>query len=385
MKTVLVNLLFGTMLLMATSSCKKVTIPDVANNYPTDFRGIFEQFWYKMNKNYVYWDVDTTNWDEVYAKYAPLFRKLNIENDADVRKSVTLFKELTKTLIDGHYEIQFIDPRISTSLVNPAMERKLIAPNYHAPYSYDKLVKKYLDSGYVYGYDNTSNNDQSVYAISGKINGNVLYFHCDYFGLKRSYYASVANDVRPVLQYFFSQLESSKLRGVIIDLRGTPGGDIIDLNFFVGRLINKDMLFGYTRNKNGDGRLDYSPWMKSILLTSSTNNIAYPIVVLGDNFSGSLSETVIMIVSTLPGCHFIGETTWGATGPLSDSAIFNSGSFTVGDFLSVKTSSVEFRNVNKKSFEGCGLLPDIAVSFNLQKINAGVDEQLEVAVTTLMH
>lgn len=80
---------------------------------------------------------------------------------------------------------------------------------------------------------------------------------------------------------------------------------------------------------------------------------------------------------------FIGEQTYGATGPLTDPAIFNSGSFNIGSFLSVETSSVEFKGLNGLSYEGIGITPDIDSPFNYKNLSIGKDSQLELAINNI--
>src|SRR5580658_2777383 len=77
------------------NSCKK-DIPNPNNsgtNPSTNFSQVFENFWNGININYLYWDIDTTNWDLEYREFKPIFDELRLENDTDVRKSVMYFRE----------------------------------------------------------------------------------------------------------------------------------------------------------------------------------------------------------------------------------------------------------------------------------------------------
>ena len=101
------------------SGCRKNYSIEISNN-PENFRDIFEIFWNKMNANYVYWDIDTTNWDNVHIKYKPLFAQLDIKNYADIKKSIQYFNEMTDGLIDNHYYINFLSRSIADSIVYPS-------------------------------------------------------------------------------------------------------------------------------------------------------------------------------------------------------------------------------------------------------------------------
>src|SRR3954471_5171420 len=113
------------LLVLFISSCTK----DIQNvnrpeSYaPGTFGDVFEAFWTGMNNNYVFWDIDTTDWDAMYRRYQPLFANLNINDSGDVRKSVNYFRLMTQGLVDSHYNLSFADP-ISDSSINPSYGRK---------------------------------------------------------------------------------------------------------------------------------------------------------------------------------------------------------------------------------------------------------------------
>ena len=62
----------GVLVLIA---CKKeISAPNPPTSYTgSNFSDLFEAFWNGMNNNYVFWGIDTTNWDRVYNQYKPIF------------------------------------------------------------------------------------------------------------------------------------------------------------------------------------------------------------------------------------------------------------------------------------------------------------------------
>ncbi|MBQ7551395.1 MAG: hypothetical protein IJT04_07705, partial [Bacteroidales bacterium] len=46
----------------------------------------FEAVWNELNDTYVFWSVDTIDWDAVYNKYHPLFEEMDNQPD-DVWKA----------------------------------------------------------------------------------------------------------------------------------------------------------------------------------------------------------------------------------------------------------------------------------------------------------
>jgi hypothetical protein len=333
-----------------------------------------------MNFQYVYWDRDTTNWDSVYSEYEPVFSKLtNSQND--LKTSVSYFREITKTLIDGHFRIKLHHPLLVDSTITPSMDRKRAELSFHDQYNYSSIVKRYLNAAYREGAGNIVNNGTRIRVIAGTIDTDIIYFNCNFFALRMSYDVNDGNEIKNVLTYFFSSLQNARsVKGIIIDLRSNPGGDIADLNFIAGKLVNDNVNFGSTRSKMGTGKLDYLPWVTSNISHDNSYNVSAPIILLGDNFTASLAETFILALKKKDNCFFIGENTYGATGPLSDSNIFNSGSFDVGNFMSVETSSVEFNGEKGDFFEGRGIAPDIYVPFSYNKLAAGIDMPLERAI-----
>jgi hypothetical protein len=380
MKRYYVYLLVFSFLL--TLSCRK-DFPEVddpaKNNHTADFKTVFESFWNGMNNNYIFWDSDPTDWDEVYKHYQPLFANLNIKKKEDIQTAYLYFKEMTSTLIDCHFAITF-NESLGLPIIHPSSERKQNSPNAHDPidrntYFYS-VFPNYCNSG--------SLKNGSNLVISATIENTILYLYIAQFFLSEIYWSNYHNPPKQVLEDFFNTLkQSSDIKGIILDLRGNSGGYLADLNLLVGHLIDTKLNIGYTRCKIGDGRLDYSPWIPAYVTPQpNAKKVTAPIVVLADMYSVSMSEMTIIAIKSLPNGYFVGEQTWGAQGPLLDASVkFNSGSFEGQSFFqTVTTSSHAFKDNSGKQYENIGLTPDIEVKHNQQTINANKDIQLERAI-----
>ena len=366
-------------------SCKKNIPSVISNTTPTDFSQVFDEFWNGMNTNYLYWDIDTTNWDAVYKKYKPVFAHLDLKNKGDLQKSVGYFKEMTSGLVDSHFAISFTNNLIKDSFVFPALERKVKSPNFHSPFFYISIDSNYLDKGFISG-DYFTLENTKLTTVCGTIKDKILYFYCSEFALQEAFSSKTNNDVKTVLQYFFNLLKNkpSNIKGIIIDIRNNSGGNLEDLNFFIGHFIEKPLVFGQTHYKSSNGRLSFTPWINAIINPfPGSKELTVPIIVLADSHSISVAEAVTMAIHILPNSLFVGETTWGATGPITDNVLYNSGQFSVPSFLSVYTSSAAFKNADGNSYEGVGFPPDIAVSFNLASLFAGDDLQLDKAISLI--
>lgn len=369
------------------TSCRK-EIPEI--NRPEDyvegnFSEVFDAYWNGMNNNYVFWDIDTTNWDRVYKQYKPLFAKLNLADSIDVRTGYTYFKEMTSGLIDSHYDLSFNDSWLAdSSSINPAYQRKLAKPDYHDPISvlhfYYTLPDNYLDEGWKRGFVNVGNSQ--YVAVAGTIDQHTLYFYFNSFNLKSLYETDDDNAVKTVEQYFFDMINNTPdIKGIILDVRGNGGGSLADLNFLLGRMIDKRLDFGFTRSKQGNGRLDYSPWTPAFVTPQAgANNITAPIVMLADAWSVSMSEITTMAVKSLPNGHFVGERTWGGNGPLTANKFYNGGQFSTGFINQTYTSSLMLKYRDGKIYEGIGFPPDIEVKYDESALELGADPQLEAAL-----
>ncbi len=340
-----------------------------------------------MNRNYVYWDVDSTDWEETYSQYRGIFSQLNLNDDNDVRQSVKHFREMTKNLVDGHCFISFKHPAIADSVIYPLMERKEKLGLTSEQYFYFLKDSVYLDKGYLIGQDseNTLNNELLT-TICGEINGDILYFSCNFFELSQSYHSSSSESVKATLDYFFSWTErsSEESGGIIIDVRNNPGGDLADLNFLLGRLVDNPLNFGYCQYKNGDDPFSFTPEIKAYINPEpGGKDVELPIVVLADAYTASLAELVTNAVRAFPQGSFIGESTWGATSPVVPYEVYNSGSFEIHDFLDIQLSSCKFISLDGRVYEGTGFTPDIFIPHSAEAYNAGTDLQLERAIELL--
>lgn len=384
-KYIIVSLVF-----LTGVACRKEMpeINDPRNTISANFSEVFDSYWNGMNNNYVFWDIDTVNWDNVYKQYKPLFAKLNLNDSNDVRKGYTYFKQMTAGLVDSHYDLSFNDNWLADSFsINPAYQRKLASPDYHDPISifhfYDTIPRKYLDrGGAIRGFTNTVDGKDQYVAVSGTIQQNILYFFFSGFALKQLYKTDTANGVKRVEQYFFDKLQNTaNIKGIIIDVRGNGGGSLEDLNFLLGRMIDKQLDFGYTRSKQGNGRLDYSPWAPAFVTPQTgARNITAPIVMLADAWSVSMAEMTTMAVKALPNGHFVGERTWGANGPLTGNLFFNGGQFSTDYINLVYTSSLMLKYRDGKIYEGIGFSPDVEVKYDKAALDLGQDKQLEAAI-----
>jgi carboxyl-terminal processing protease len=380
--------------LLLTGCRKTISSSPEATSYPGDnYPDIFQSFWNGMNTNYVFWGIDTTNWDNMYNVYKPQFDQLTVFDSSHEALAEQYFSQMTKGLIDSHYTLEFM---LTGNGFSPSQYRKLQQdPNYFTDSAFPAAVEdslipaKYIDpASLVMGTDtvNLEGTNSPFTAISGTINGNILYLYFSSFAISQA-----GNNTAPVFNYFFNKLrgEYLNLKGIVIDLRGNGGGEISDLDLLVGQMVTSQYTFGYTRYKNGVNRLDYTPWAPAVVKpwVGGSVKVTAPIVVLADHLSVSMAELTTMAIKTLPNGKFIGTQTWGANGPLTSSVYYDGGQFTIGSaafgsggYMFVYTSSSMFKYLNGDIYEGVGVPPDIYARETTAAYLTGDDLVLDKAI-----
>ena len=419
-----ISLLILAALALTFSSCRKTPdyVPYIGENSLLAYSTYAEQFdvlWNNINTGYVFWDVDETDWDEVYERYMPQFEALDSRikagNAVSTKELQSLYEEAMGGLIDHHMYIQVknlysnswdnvftIDPsyneiknrdyyyKDNNKLYEELRQfnKKLAAkkiPDYKISYSgYEEVNSEGVYVTVCYILFELSDGRyvpylwQDGYQISALMNG---------LNNPQSPYYKAAQLIDKWKNAAL-RTPKNKLAGVILDNRCNLGGYMSDLNYVVAPFIKKDLEVMSTRYKEGPGRLEHSVWSPMTIKPSSENrdlaseNIPY--VVLSNIYSTSMGEISGYNVSQLPTGYVIGERTCGATGPLFMDAIDMTYGGPFGDIENgyhyVKTSTLEIKTHDGFIPEGKGFTPDKEVLTR----DAGVQGQLDAALEYIM-
>jgi len=386
-------------LLLSTTigACRKeVTTERVTSYYGNSYSEIFEAFWNGMNTNYMFWDIEKVNWDNMYKTYKSRFESLDAQKSdpKSAEKAVQYLVDMTKDLADSHLSLTFnglanfviAGYPLQTNVFTPSdIRHQLRGDRTPIPRkTFDLIIPKYYLTNAEHGTD--GGNFHVNLGVIPRNNKNILYLEYSSFELEGQYYANnnTPKPVKPVLDNFFRYTKDPSIDGLIIDLRGNPGGSVPDLDFLLGRLITSPVHVSYTRTKNGGGRLDFTPWIKGYVhpQPGSTNFTNKPVAVLVDGYSASMSEMTSMATKAIfPKAKLVGEKTWGATGPIPFNDIrYLGGQFVAANFVHVYCAGVEFRDKNLISYENKGLTPDIAIAYDTTAIKNNIDLQLNKSI-----
>lgn len=369
------------------TSCQDDNL-DVLN--PTDqkiflnWSHVFESYWDGMNYSYAFWDIDPTDWDEVYREYAPKFDGLEFGVKEDSIAAANLFEEICSNLIDHHYTLALKDGNGKVwKKISPGKIEVQNRDYYHDKYSFEDIknvINHNEDLGRITNQTGVVfENDFAVWSYL--LDGDIACLGLNIFSISEN-----ANDkvVEKVMENFYSLInETENLKGIIIDTRNNPGGNTDDLFLILRPLLSESIHFGYTRTKNGLGRLDYTPWTPLILepFEPDENPVErdlkdVPVVALADINSVSMAEITPIAIMAMPNGFMIGERTFGGHGPLNGNiSDFYAGELENKAFL-MYTSTSMTKRADGVCYEGYGVVPDIEALFNAEEFSKGNDTQL---------
>ncbi len=387
----------------------------------------FEAVWQGMDQGYVFWGRDTVDWDARYQQYKPIFAEFDQRRTPiSYYEYAAAWEGLFEGLLDHHLMGIFYSPECRMAayvspgkndyahITNAGYELRL---ETECLQNRRDLVRYIGCDGQNYGQVNIPGTYFAL--LKGSKAGELIaYFRFTnfYLGDIYRYRDALPNSysVQAPLRAFYgprywegvtaeaSYVNNDSVVGLIIDLRGNGGGSTGDLQPFIASLTQGRNVVGYTRVKDGFGRLDYSPWSEYQIPAPSNHILKEkPIVVLADINSVSCAELATMLIKNLPNGTFIGERTYGAIGALLPQShrshdVFYSGC--MGDYdlfeygpdaflykdlfpFYVYTSTFHMVDAQYRDVEGVGVQPDYEIKYNQERLIVdNKDLQLENAI-----
>ncbi|MCQ2295094.1 MAG: S41 family peptidase [Bacteroidales bacterium] len=414
-------------------SCRKEsTVSDFPNpnhRIAKSFLQQFETVWHGMDQGYVFWGADTVDWDARYEQFQPIFAEFDsrpANHPVSEYEYQAAYAGLFEGLLDHHLMGMFYSPKGRfAAYVNPGQNDYMHTTSARAELEKEiDHLKKRKDLIKFIGYEGDDYGEVTIPGtyfalIKGKKSGELIaYFRFTNFYLNdiATYHSAIPNGVsaQAALKAFYgpryweginsqaSYANNDSVVGIIMDLRGNGGGNTGDLSPYIASLSQGTNLVGYTRVKDGFGRLDYAPWAEyNIYAPSARIKTEKPIVVLADINSVSCAELATMLIKNLPNGTFIGERTYGAIGALQPNSeymhdIFFSGCMGDQDFMKygaeiyrykdifayyIYTSTFHMVDKDHNPVEGVGVQPDYEIRYNRSRLfDDGKDIQLENAI-----
>lgn len=157
-------------------------------------------------------------------------------------------------------------------------------------------------------------------------------------------------------------LESQGMQGLVIDLRGNPGGnlttvtDMLKLLLPEGTIVSTKDKYGNTEEITCDGKHEFTK----------------PLAVLVNQYSASAAEIFSGAIQDYGTGTIVGTTTYGkgVVQQLMD----------LGDGTCLKVTIAEYYTPSGRSINGTGVDPDVEVEYEYDENNPEADNQLDRAL-----
>ena len=400
------NIILLAAIALIFSGCRKVSdyhpyIGESGSLAYDSYATQFEFLWKSISSGYVFWDVDTTDWDAVFDEYIPEFQALDTRyeegGDVTLADLDSLYEGAMGKMIDHHMTIAVknihpspndVAPYIAVRPGNNEVEQR---DYYIEPRNQEqtKLIN------FIDGMSSQYNIEvhEAATANVEELGRSVTYRYCLIVlpdGRKIPYLWQSLAAITPVMKELggvgagaqaaalidhwltaITNTPKEQLAGIILDNRANAGGYQDDLDYLIGTFINETTEILKTRYKEGPGMLEHSVWTPYYIYPNqdyhrdiTADNIPY--VVICDINSVSMAEIEPMTIkAVLPTAYVVGERSYGGTGPLQPTTSINlnyGGPF--GDLNTnthyVYTSTFEAL-IGGKVMEGKGITPDKVV------------------------
>ena len=157
-------------------------------------------------------------------------------------------------------------------------------------------------------------------------------------------------------------LEAQGMQGLVIDLRGNPGGNLSTVTDMLKLLLPEGTIVS-TKDKYGN---------TDEITCDGSNEFTKPLAVLVNQYSASASEIFSGAVQDYGVGQIVGMTTYGkgVVQQLMD----------LGDGTYLKVTVAEYYTPNGRSINGVGVEPDVEVEYEYDPENPEADNQLEKAL-----
>jgi carboxyl-terminal processing protease len=170
--------------------------------------------------------------------------------------------------------------------------------------------------------------------------------------------------IPPADSLFMDALEKmSGVRGLIIDIRGNPGGMHEVGEAIASKFVTDKTLFSVFRYRDSTSK---------VILEPNPPVFGGPVAILIDVMNGSASERFSACMQSIERAKIIGERSPGSVGPSDIKELPNGASlmYLVAQSLTPDGTVLE----------GHGVIPDISVKLDRAALLRGVDTQIEQAI-----
>lgn len=300
------------------------------NRHDGSYEEKFTALWQGINQSYMFWDIDTVNWDNRLNKVLSTARRLDKKEKVTDDELMQALRIMASGLSDFHLVLGVWNNSTGQYVTYcPANDKIQSRSNYH-PYMtvdmhYDLLKSMRADGRITASTISRINyTGLGVSMITTVLEGGIPYLYLDRFAVTPIYNYYENSPIRTFLDNIVRLKSQNALMGIIIDCRDNGGGMYNDLKYVVAPFIDEECVSVRTRCKSGLGHYDYTPWKEWYILPGTSLGDHYigdlgdiPIVYLQNIWSISMAEVTANAISALPNGVTIGERSFGATGAIN--------------------------------------------------------------------
>lgn len=424
----LIALLLAASLL--TSTCSTTSEPTATPTPKKEYLEVFETVWNTVDQTYFDPDFGGLDWDAVHAAYRPLIAaaqddkalyqllnqmlwELNVSHtgigpadmwpsiepvawaEGEIGIDVRLLDDhavITRVEADSPAEKAGLRPGFVIQRIDDVPVEQIIAdaqghlaPPYNEQGRMDGLTRRILSLIYgdpetcvtlAYLDENDESHEQCVARIRRQrmapmqgipLPPAYLEFQSERMenGIGYIRFNTFHPDIIPDMVEAVTALQDAA--GIIIDLRGNPGGDGRTGERLASQFLDEQTLFGYLRTRTGT--LEWRVAGESVY--------AGPLVILIDASSYSCSEWFASGMQAADRAVIIGERSPGGATGMNAKTLPNGASlgYPVAQLLSPDGTELEAH----------GVIPDIAVTLDRSQLLEGTDAQLEAGINYILN
>lgn len=296
---------------------------------------LFREFWEWVDKNYIFFNSKSIDWNMIYTKYE---NKINDNTPED--QLFAIMDSAVLELKDGHSLL--IKPNKIGSQYN-------FRSGYEIHFNPNMVKKNYVT-------DSLGSSGNLYWAI---LENNIGYVYLPQFNK----YGEFFN--------VFKLMKEKNVSRLIIDVRGNGGGNSNLVPELLGVLVKNKTLLGYYTEKTGPGHSDI---IKPIGIYATPNaNLCFdiPVSVLINRSCYSATTYFAAMIKGLPNVTLIGQTTGGGAGGHLGYQLSNG--------FQIRVSVSDFLDKNGLTTEN-GVEPDIFIENTRDDLLSGRDKMLETAM-----
>ena len=304
---------------------------------------VFEQVWQLLNSNYPFFDQQGIDWKAIYKVYKP-----KVSSTTSDDQLFTILSNMLEHFNSGHINLEAGNKRFCSLMrTNSKMEDfswKLVRDKY-----LNKSFKSSPDSMFYYGW----------------LTNEYAYLRVRRFPPKE------------ILEKYIDNIigELNKAKGMVIDIRGNPGGNGFGVAALGSRFADKKRLYLKNFNRIGGENKEYVSPTYHYIEPLGPVQFKGHVILLQNIYSESGSDDFALAMRVLPNATSVGETTGGCFSNYYPEKLINGWTLTMPWSYAV--------DQNDFCWEGMGVPPDLRKINTKEDITAGNDKVLEFGIDIL--